>query len=333
MTLSTSRHHLSRSFLTALTALPFLAGCGLFISHLPSGKVPQPAPHHHFIDIDGDRWHYESYPGTGETVVLLHGFASSTYTWKDIVPALQTAGHRVLALDMKGFGWSDKPAGADYSPKALMEGVNAWMDRLDLENVVFVGNSLGGALALMLTMDHPGRIGRLVLIDAAGYPIDKPFIIRVAALPVMRDVAGMFFSRWMVRHLLEEVFYDAGRVTPDRVDAYYDRMRTQGALQAQMALSETLSDQSGAAYVARIPDIGIPTLIIWGAADPWIPLANGERFHREIAGSQLLIIPRCGHVPQEEVPDVTADAITAFIDGRELPRPPKAPNAAKRKTV
>lgn len=313
-----------------------LSGCGLFIQKLPSGQVPRPAPENRFVTIDGVRFHYESHPGEGQAIVLLHGFGSSTYTWQDVIPELRRAGHRVLALDMKGFGWSDKPLGADYSPRVLMEEVNLWMAKKGLEGVVFVGNSLGGAIGLMLAMDHPERMSRLVLINSGGYPIKKPLIIQIGALPLVRDVAELFFGRWMIRANMNRVFFDPSRVTPQRVTAYFDRMRTTGALEAQMALSSALDEQSGG-YMERIPQISIPTLILWGENDRWIPLANGRRFHREIHGSQLVVIPRCGHVPQEETPKIVARSITAFAADRSLPqaldiistdRPPPLPRKA-----
>ncbi|MFH1981879.1 MAG: alpha/beta fold hydrolase [Pseudomonadota bacterium] len=307
-------HFIAIPLLLCLAALA-VSGCGLFVKRLPSGEAPRASAHDRFVTVDGVRLHYEDYPGAGVPIVLLHGFASSTDTWREIVDRLQSAGHRVVALDMKGFGWSEKPMGADYSPKTLMAEVNAWMAKLGLSRVVFVGNSLGGGIGLMLAIAHPERIDRLVLIDAAGYPIKKPLIIRAATVPGAGPIAGLFFSRWMVHHLLEGVYYDPKRVTEARVDAYFDRLRTEGALAAQVALSAALDDQAVADIVARIPQIAVPTLIIWGAEDPWIPLANAERFNREIAGSRLQVIAGCGHVPQEELPEVTATAITAFAAG------------------
>ncbi|MBI9082056.1 MAG: alpha/beta hydrolase [Desulfobacterales bacterium] len=307
--------------LCILLFLFILSGCGLFVAKLPSGQVPHPAPENRFVTIDGVRFHYESYPGTGKTIVLLHGFGSSTYTWKEVIPQLRMDGYRVLALDMKGFGWSDKPAGADYSPKALMEEVNAWMERMGLEGVTFVGNSLGGAIGLMLAMDHPERMERLVLIDSGGYPITKPLIIQIGALPLIRDVAKLFFGRWLIRANMNRVFFDRSRVTPERVAAYFDRMRTTGALEAQMALSAAIDEQFAAGYIQRIPQIRIPTLILWGENDAWIPLANGRRFHGEIPDSRLVVIPRCGHVPQEEAPKIVSRSLSAFAADRPLPQP------------
>jgi pimeloyl-ACP methyl ester carboxylesterase len=90
--------------------------------------VPQPDRYDHFVTIDGVRYHYTEYPGSGQDVFLLHGFASSTYTWEKVAPMLQANGYHVWALDMKGFGWSDKPEDADYSPQQLLrKSTPGWM--------------------------------------------------------------------------------------------------------------------------------------------------------------------------------------------------------------
>ena len=305
----------------AFLPLFILSGCGLFVAELPSGQMAAPTRYDKFVSIDGIRYHYQEYPGSGPAIVLLHGFGSSTYTWEEVIPRLQMDGYRVFALDMKGFGWSDKPVGADYSPRVLMEEVNAWMGQMGLERVVFAGNSLGGAIGLMLAMDHPARMARLVLIDSGGYPIKKPLIIRIGALPVIRDVAKLFFGRWLIRANLGQVFVNKDRITRARVSAYYDRMRTTGAMAAQMALSAAIGQQSAQGDIDRIAQIRIPTLILWGENDTWIPLANGRRFHEEIPHSRLVVIPRCGHIPQEEHPEFTARCISAFAAGRPLPKP------------
>ena len=85
------------------------AGCGLFNQKIPAGRVPDPAPTDHFIRIKGVDYHYNEYPGDGENIVLQHGFAASTYTWTDVAEILNKHGYHVWALDLKGFGWSDKP--------------------------------------------------------------------------------------------------------------------------------------------------------------------------------------------------------------------------------
>jgi len=290
-----------------------LAGCGLFVKRIPPGEIPRPTDHDHFLQVDGVNLHYLEYPGPGQVVFLLHGFGSSTYSWEKVAPILQLEGFHVYALDMKGFGWSDKPEESDYSPFALVEGVNAWMDAVGLQDVVFVGNSLGGAVAVLMALEHPDKVASLVLVDAAGYPMEFPFIVKVARTPTSGFFANLFYGRWLVKFNLNQVYYDPDRLTPEQVDAYYDRLRTENGVGAMVALARSIDFERFAPYAERAREIEVPSLLIWGAEDRWVPLAIGERFDEDLPNSELVVIPECGHVPQEERPDVTAELITDFI--------------------
>ncbi len=298
------------AFLLAVSAV----SCGLFVRELPNGKVPDPTAKDHFVKVDGINYHYTEYPGPGQDIFLLHGFGSSTYTWEKIAPLLQSKGYHVWALDMKGFGWSDKPDGADYSPRQLMSEVNAWMDKMGLEGVVFVGNSLGGAIAWNMALDHPDKVRKLVLIDAAGFMEQKPLLVRLAGLPGAGMAARLTFSRWMIENTLDQVYFDPGLITEEQIDAYYNRMRTQNALYALTAVGHSVSQLTTKQYAARIPDVSVDTLIIWGRDDAWIPLEDGFKFKKALPDAKLAVIPFCGHIPQEERPEETARIIMDFLE-------------------
>lgn len=198
---------LSFTFLLALLLVAVLQGCGLFRTKIPNGVILGQVPEDKYIMIDDVNYHYREYPGTGRDVFLLHGFASSTYTWEEMIPNLTKQGYHVWALDMKGAGWSDKPVNAKYDIFTLTQEVNRWMEVIGLKDVVFVGNSLGGAIAVLMAQEHPDKTGKLVLIDSAGYPIKKPFVIRMAKMPLAAEITKLFFGRWMVRWNLKEVFF------------------------------------------------------------------------------------------------------------------------------
>ena len=217
---------------------------------------------------------------------------------------------------MKGFGWSAKPRDGRYDPVTLMEGVNGWMAAMDLSQVTLVGNSLGGAVTVLLALDHPERIKKIVLIDSAGYPMTPPLIIRLARLPLSVGFAELFFGRWMVRWNLKEVFYHQDRVTEEKVSAYYDRMCTENALDAQASVARSLNFECFEHYIERVPLIKAEALIIWGANDAWIPLEIGTTFRKNLANATMIVIPECGHMPQEEHPQKTAQCILNFMNGK-----------------
>ena len=296
------------------------------VKRLDTRVIMHPAAHDKFVKIDTEvrdvDIHYLEYPGEGRDIVLIHGFGSSTFTWEDMVPKLQQKfrDHRspaphVWAVDMKGFGWSDKPFNAKYDPFTLTEDVYAWMEKIGIDNATVVGNSLGGAIAWILALDHPEKVGRLVLIDAGGYPPDKDTFAASTWVPFPDFWVNLCFNRWLVKRGLHKAFYDAGKITDTRIDAYFDRLRTRGGIDSQVAAATSIDPELALTYSGRIHDIKQETMIIWGRNDNWIPLKFGCRFNHDIKRSTLVVIPQCGHVPQEEKPDEVAQILYQFLAG------------------
>jgi pimeloyl-ACP methyl ester carboxylesterase len=239
-----------------------------------------------------------------------------------MVPKLQKKfrDHRVpvphvWAVDMKGFGWSDKPFNAKYDPFTLTEDVYAWMEKIGVNNATVVGNSLGGAIAWILALDHPEKVGRLVLIDAGGYPLVKDPFAASAWVPFPDFWVNLCFDRWLVKWGLHKAFYDARKITDTRIDAYFNRLRTRGGIDSQVAAATSIDPELALTYAGRIHDIKQETLIIWGRNDNWIPLKDGCRFNHDIKRSTLFVIPQCGHVPQAEKPDEVAQILYQFLSG------------------
>jgi pimeloyl-ACP methyl ester carboxylesterase len=249
--------------------------------------------------------------GEGPPVVLLHGLASSIYTWKDVLPVL-AAHHDVIAIDLPGFGGSavpDRPSG-----ERLFQSVLGLMDRLGLRRASFVGNSLGGAVATAIAARAPERVDRLVLIDAAGYnfaPADRPFVLRLAA-GVPAVVAEALPLRPLVSLSLRQVFHDDRLVTPDRVAEYVAPLRRPGATAAVRGI---LLDPSALGFPGIVRSVRAPTLILWGRYDAWIPVRDAARFAADIPGARVTLLD-AGHMPQEERPAEAAALIADFLAGR-----------------
>ena len=262
------------------------------------------------LDMGGWRVRYVR-AGSGPPVVLLHGFASSVYTWKDVLPAL-AASHEVVAFDFPGFGDSSilRPGSAAEYP-ALVVSV---MDRLGLGRASLVGNSLGGGIAVLVAAEHPERVDRLVLIDSAGFNLsssDRPWLLRAAgAPPAAALLERVPVRRRLVALGLGQVFHDDARVTEERVDAYARPLMRPGAM---AAAAELLRTPIPGGIVERLGRVRAPTLVIWGREDTWIPVAHAARFTAAIPGSTAIVLEGCGHLPQEEKPAETAAAILQFL--------------------
>lgn len=306
-------HRLRICLFLLIGLLLCLSGCGLFVEQIPRDRIGEFAAGGQFITVDGIRYHYREYPAPGRNIVLVHGFSSSTYSWEKVAPLLQRQGYHVWALDMKGFGWSDKPQNTAYDALTLAEEVNRWMEAMKLRDAVIAGNSLGGGVAWLMALLHPDKVHSLILVDSAAYPIEMPPVMKMAALPLSAGVSKLFFSRVVVRWTLAEVYHSRNDITDQQVNAYYDRLRTEGALDAQIAVVRALDHKTFEPYIRRIPEIKKRTLVIWGENDRWIPLQVGLQLKAELPDSALAVIPACGHIPQEERPEETARVMAAFM--------------------
>lgn len=273
-------------------------------------SVPNSA-YSHFADIDGVRIHYQE-KGTGTPLVLLHGFTSSTYSWKDVFEPLSKS-FRVIAVDLKGFGFSGKPDG-DYTRRAQGILVAHLLDHLKIEKAWLAGNSMGGEVALNIALQNPQHVAGLILIDSAGVNVSganslAPGYTRIPVVgPVL--IALALTSDGLVRQGLEKSFYDDAKVTDERVAAYHRPLKTRGG---QLAARRARTQWGLFPIEQDLSKISVPTLLIWGAEDELIPLEAGRKMNALINGSKLVILEKCGHVPQEEMPERVIDEVTKFI--------------------
>jgi 4,5:9,10-diseco-3-hydroxy-5,9,17-trioxoandrosta-1(10),2-diene-4-oate hydrolase len=270
--------------------------------------------------IDGLRLRYVR-KGSGPPVLLLHGIASSVYTWKDVLPAL-AAHHDVVAMDLPGFGDSAIPSPA--SGDRIARSVVGLMDRLGIARASIVGNSLGGAIAIAIAARRPDRVDRIVLLDPAGYnfaPADRPLLLRMAAA-IPAPALEALPLRPMVSHGLRQVFHDKALVTPDKVAEYVAPLRRPGA---SAALHQLLLGTDDLHFPAVIREVRAPTLILWGRYDTWIPPRDAQRFAADIPGARVVML-EAGHMPQEERPAETAALVEEFLEAEvSAPAPPASP--------
>ena len=252
--------------------------------------------------------------GKGRDVVLLHGNPASTYSWRKVMEPL-AARYRVHAIDLPGFGFSDKPADASYDIGWLTTAVLGYLDAERIPRAVLVGNSMGGAVATETAIVEPGRVVALVLLGAAGLPeaetAGPPLSFRMLTWPVIGPVLRALPARGRVRSRLREAVYDPSTITETDVEAYYAPLRSEGGTNAFLARlrRNTKEDRS-----PRVRTIRAPTLVITGDTDRLVPPATARRYHELIAGSELLVLERTGHIPQEERPERVVAEVTRWTD-------------------
>ena len=258
---------------------------------------------------DGTKMHYEE-AGTGETILLLHGFAASSSSWSAAIPAL-AHGHHVLAPDMPGFGFSDKPD-VEYGNDLFVAATHEFLEKMGIARAILVGNSMGGGIAVQYVRKYPEQVSRLVLIDTAG--VAEGFntyqtLFKLIFNPLTEILPP---NRTMVGLILKDVLYhDAGKVTASQIDQYYRPYTTAGAMRAA---TKTMDSFSGHFPESDFTGIGVPTLILWGANDRIFPVDTSETLLRLIPHSKREILSECGHTPQEEQPTGFLESLTRFLD-------------------
>jgi pimeloyl-ACP methyl ester carboxylesterase len=248
----------------ALLGLPFLLPLGGPDPVSPSELAD---PDGDFVNVDNIQLYYVHIPSDGEPVILLHGFGGSTVTWRDTMPALAASGYDVYALDLAGFGLSEKGWAIDYSHERQAARVVQFMDQMGIERAFIVGHSMGGNVAAYLAIRYPDRVGGLILVDAAAQQsnepsdlptglLNLPFVRRWGQIVLRQAVSSMFSD------LLLDAAYHDETVTPDLIDAYKRPLYTRDW---DVALLGMVRDMRNNALPAPASSIQAPTLILWGA--------------------------------------------------------------------
>jgi pimeloyl-ACP methyl ester carboxylesterase len=258
--------------------------------------------------IDGSRIRLID-SGSGTPVVFIHGFGASMYGWRYQLPAVLAAGYRVVAFDNRGFGFSDKPAHG-YSNAAYARLVVALLDSLGISSAVLVGHSMGGAIAAEVAIAHPDRVRGMVLIDAAGYGVHWPGVLKVARWPFVGAIATGFRGRWFTGRILRSTYADPRKVRESDVDQYYAPVY---APEFGRALRGVLREFRFDTLGGRLAKVQTPALVLWGNADRWIDMGDGTRFTRELPRSEFVMLERTGHDAPEESPEQVNPVLLAFL--------------------
>jgi pimeloyl-ACP methyl ester carboxylesterase len=245
--------------------------------------------------------------GSGPAVILLHGLGGDVSNWAQTIGPLSKK-YRVIVPDQVGFGKSDKPL-INYRVATLVDFLDGFYKQLGITRASLVGNSLGGWTVAAFALAHPEKVDRLVLVDAAGFAVTGDVDPRIVngLNPSTRDA---------IKQIMGLVFYNAKLFASDAaVDAFYTRKMTAGdGYTIQRFIDSIVHGED--VLDNKLAAIKQPTLIVWGREDGLTPLATlGERFQKEIAGSQLFVIEKCGHVPQLEKPVEFNSALMKFFAG------------------
>jgi pimeloyl-ACP methyl ester carboxylesterase len=275
-------------------------------------------PHLHSVEIDGRSVNYVDYGGPGsdglEPVVFVHGLGGCWQNFLENIPRAAAEGRRVVALDLPGFGFSEMPS-SDISISGYGRVVNELCDVLDLGEVVLVGNSMGGFISAETAIQFPARVARVVLVSAAGVTTSdlrsRPILAgaRVVAAVAARTatMSERVVRRRHVRHLAYHSFIR--HPTRIRNELLYEITRGSGRPGFIDALRAIMDYD----FRDRLPEIGCPTLIVWGTEDMLVPSSDADEFERLIPQSRKLIFRDTGHMAMLERPQTFNDCMMEFL--------------------
>jgi len=258
------------------------------------------------VDVDGVPMHYIE-RGTGpNAAVLIHGFLGHTYSFRHLIPELAND-HRVVAVDLKGFGYSGRLKKSDHSLTEQARLVVRLLDALGIDRASIVGHSMGGEVAMRTAATFPDRVERVVL--AASVSGD-----RLPSLPVTPLIKPFLwlFGRIFGRRIFRRQFYDQSKATKEALDAYRRPIRIKGTGDAVYQL---LRDGQREKRVDH-SRINQPVLIVWASQERILPRWVLARLRKHFPRAEVITIDRAGHLLLEEQPEASNAAIRRFLTGR-----------------
>ncbi|HKI02228.1 MAG TPA: alpha/beta hydrolase [Thermoanaerobaculia bacterium] len=295
--------------LAVLPLAMFLPGC---VSLRPFSDVRREIPADRFVKV-GDQLVHTEQAGAGEPILLIHGFGGSTYTWRKVMPALAES-HRVVALDLNGFGYTQRPKSPDsYTREGQEKLVLGVMNALGIGRAHIFGHSYGGGLSLFMASRHPERFRSLVLVDSSAPTYANDRRNRAAAFRPLNNLFLRSFALRpkMIRKALEHSYYDDSQVTPELVQAYLDRVRIEGIGDAYYGLTVPVRTPQERVDLSKID---VPALVIWGAHDELISPAAGRRSAGLLPRGEFVLFANSGHLPMEEEPEEFLRVVLPFLE-------------------
>lgn len=288
---------------------------GYFDRPLSELKEKYGGPPSRFLKVGDLNVHYrdEGIPEDSLPVVLLHGTGSSLHTYDKWVSVLKHR-ERVIRMDLPAFGLTGPFSDRNYSIDHYVAFLNRFLIQLGISDCIIAGNSLGGQIAGEFAIRHPEKVAKLVLIDAAGYKFNSkstPIAFRMARMPVVNKLLTFITPKFMAQSSVENVYADKSKVTDSLVDRYFELTLREGNRQAFV---DRLTFPSDTFDVEQLRSLKLPTLILWGEQDMLIPVSNALRFHDDLPNDTLIILKSTGHVPMEENPEKSLEALMNFLN-------------------
>ncbi len=229
---------------------------------------------------------------------------------------------RVVLVDLKGFGQAPKPDDDAYDPATLARLVEELVREMEIDALTMIGHSLGGGVALLAALGlgsgPDSCLKRMVLVASATHPQRLPPLVPLSKRPRLTAAAVRIVGiERVMRNALRAIVHDPDAITDEQIAAYAHPLSTKKGLSAAMAIGRRILPENIEEITARYPEVDVPTLLLWGDSDPVIPMATARALLSQLPQAELRIVPRCGHLPQEEWPHEAWEMLRHFLSATE----------------
>lgn len=268
------------------------------------------------VPINGTDVYYEYYKheSSRETLVLLHGFLSSTFSFRRLIPLLKTE-FNVVSVDLPPFGKSGKSRQFVYSYENLAKTVIQLSEKLGFEKVTLVGHSMGGQIVLNVAHSKPELVDQAVLLCSSGYMKRmRPHLIFSSYIPFFHLYVKLYLQRSGVKQNLKNVVHDHSMIDDEMLYGYLSPFLEDDIFRA---LTRMIRDREGDLPPAALKRIETPCLLIWGEHDRVVPLHIGKRLNKDLKNSKLVVLKDTGHLVPEERPEDVLQHIKRFMKTAE----------------
>ncbi|MFM0067722.1 alpha/beta fold hydrolase [Paraburkholderia aspalathi] len=275
-----------------------------------------------FVKIMGADVHYVD-EGSGDTIVMIHGFASSLHTWNRVADELKHE-HRVIRLDLPPFGVTG-PLRTNAGEIETMNlptyrrFIDTFMQALGISRATLIGNSLGGLISWDYAARHHNAVEKLVLIDSAGFPMKLPIYIDLFNSALVRVSSPWWLPEVIIKSAVRNVYGDARKIDAVTLRRYVEFFHGEGTRTAIGKMVPTLDFKDVDTDVLKT--LKVPSLVLWGAKDRWIPPAHATEFSSRIPGAKSVMYPGLGHIPMEEAPERVMTDLRAFLGTNDTTAP------------
>jgi haloalkane dehalogenase len=266
-----------------------------------------------FVEVDGLRIHYRE-EGTGDVVLLLHGWPTSSFLYRNIIGKVGET-HRTIAIDLPGFGASDKPLDASYSFGFYAGVLEGFLDALGVKTVALVVHDLGGPVGLWWACEHPARISKLVLLNTLVYPMPSWAVVAFFMACRIPGLRGIMVSDWGLKIAMKIGVTDFDKLGPEVVPGVQEPFQTKAARKALLKAGIGLHPGGFRTIAEKLPSFEVPVRIIYGARDRILPdvARTMTRVAKDLPQATTTVLDDCGHFLQEERPAEIAEHLAEFL--------------------